>query len=94
MAKTKLTVRVTYSRRKEQFQHAIQGRPCAKVPRKPNNQTRVKKIEGRIKNKDIKIKQLIPQSRNIEVKKNGQVVRQMVVRRKTIYPPRRGNAEY
>ena len=52
MAKTKLTVRATYSPRKEQFQCANQCRPSAKVPRKPNNQTGVKNIDGRIRNKD------------------------------------------
>ena len=69
MAKTKLTAGATYSQRKEQLQHANQRRPSAKVPRKPNNQTGVKNLEGRIRNKDVKIKQLISQSWNTEVKK-------------------------
>ena len=94
MAKTKLTARAAYNRRKEQFQRANQRRPSAKVPRKPNNRMLVKDIEGRTRNKDIKIKQLILQSRNIEVQKNGQVIRRVVVRRKTVYPPRCENAEY
>ena len=45
----------------------------------------IKNIEGRIRNRDIKIKQIIPQSRNIEAEKNGQVVRRMTVRKKTIF---------
>ena len=72
MARTKVTARANYNRRKGQFH------------RRPRSG--IKSIEGRIRNRDIKIKQIIPQSRNIDVKKNGQVVRRMVVRRKTIYP--------
>ena len=52
MAKTKLTARVTYSRRKEQFQCANQRRPSAKVPRKPNNRTGFKNNEGSVINKN------------------------------------------
>lgn len=36
--------------------------------------------------KNIKIKVLLPQSRNVEVKRRGQVVRRMRVRRKAIFP--------
>ena len=41
--------------------------------------------------RNVKIKKLLPQARQIEVKKNGQVVRRMTVRRKTIYPPTKIN---
>ena len=41
--------------------------------------------------KNVKIKKLLPQVKQIEVKKNGQVVRRMTVRRKTIYPPTKAN---
>ena len=41
--------------------------------------------------KNVKIKKLLPQAKQIEVKKNGQVVRRMIVRRKTIYPPTKEN---
>ena len=41
---------------------------------------------GRVNAKNIKIKVLLPQSKNIEVKKRGQVVRRMRVRRKSIFP--------
>ena len=41
--------------------------------------------------KNVKIKKLLPQAKQIEVKKNGQVVRRMTVRRKTIYPPIKAN---
>ena len=43
------------------------------------------------RSRDIKIKKLLPQSKNIEVKKRGQVVRRMTVRRRTIFPPREIN---
>ena len=36
-------------------------------------------------NKQFKIKRLLPQPRNFEVKKRGVVVRRMVVRRETIF---------
>ena len=41
--------------------------------------------------KNVKIKKLLPQAKQIVVKKNGQVVRRMTVRRKTIYPPTKAN---
>lgn len=45
----------------------------------------------RVHPKNIKIKKLLPAAKQIEVKKNGQVVRRMTVRRKTIYPPTKMN---
>ena len=39
--------------------------------------------------RDIKIKKLIAQPRQVSVKKNGQVVRRMTVRRKAYFPGRR-----
>ena len=44
--------------------------------------------------KNIKIKVLLPQSKNIEVKKRGQTIRNMRVRRKTIFPARVRNHTY
>ena len=49
---------------------------------------------GRVNAKNIKIKVLLPQSKNIEVKKRGQVVRRMRVRRKSIFPAAVGNRTY
>ena len=46
----------------------------------------VKNIEEHVRNKQFKIKRLLPQPRNIEVKKRGVVVRRMVERRETIFP--------
>ena len=54
----------------------------------------VKKTEGRIRISGHKIKQLIPQPKNIQVKKEGKVVRRMTVRSKTIYPTQRENIQY
>ena len=49
---------------------------------------------GRVNTKTIKIKVLLPQSKNIEVKKRGQVVRRMRVRRKSIFPAAVRNRTY
>ena len=49
---------------------------------------------GRVDAKNIKIKVLLPQSKNIEVKKRGQVVRRMRVRRKSIFPAAVRNRTY
>ena len=57
MARTKLTAKANYNRRKADYR---QGRV------RPG----VKNIEGRIRNRDTKkTPQIIPQSQNIEVKK-------------------------
>ena len=48
----------------------------------------------RIRNRRYKIKRLIAQSKNVEVKRNGVVVRRMVVRRKAIFPSARRRQEY
>ena len=41
------------------------------------------------RNKGIKIKKLISQPKMVTVKKNGQVLRKMTVRRKAYFPGRR-----
>ena len=47
----------------------------------------VKNIENRrVSNRQFKIKRMMEQPRNIEVKQNGRVICRMVVRRKTICP--------
>ena len=48
----------------------------------------------RIRNRRYKIKRFLAQPRNIDVKRNGRVIRRMVVRRKTIYPSARLRREY
>ena len=44
----------------------------------------IKRIK--IINRRFKIKGVMEQPRNVEIKRNGKVVRRMVVRRRTIYP--------
>ena len=43
---------------------------------------------------DVKIKILLPQGKNVDVKKRGVVIRQMRVRRRSIYPGRVRNNRY
>ena len=49
---------------------------------------------GRINAKNIKIKVLLPQRKDVEVKQRGQVVRRMTVRRKSIFPAAVRNRRY
>ena len=55
-----------------------------------------KEIANRRRNRveNIKIKLLLPQGKNIEVKQRGIVVRRMRVRRCTIFPGRVRNVRY
>ena len=48
----------------------------------------VAKVCRRNRLSDIKIKFLLPQSKNVEIKQRGNVVRQMRVRRRAIFPAR------
>lgn len=48
----------------------------------------------RVRINDIKIKMILPQAKNVDVKKRGVVVRQMRVRRKSIYPGHVRNNRY
>ena len=48
----------------------------------------------RVRNRRYKIKRLMLQPKNIDVKHIGRVVRRMVVRRPTIYPTARRRQEY
>ena len=43
---------------------------------------------------DIEIKFLIPQGKNVEVKKRGNVIRRMRVCRRAVYPARVRNVRY
>ena len=49
---------------------------------------------GRVDAKNIKIKMLLPQIKNVEVKKRGEVVRRMRVRRKSIFHAAVRNRRY
>ena len=48
----------------------------------------------RVRNRRFKIKRMIDQPRNIDVRRNGRVVRRMVVRRRTISPSAKRRREY
>ena len=48
----------------------------------------------RIRNRRYKIKRSLARSKNVDVKRNGRVVRRMVVRRQTIYPSTRRRREH
>ena len=49
---------------------------------------------GRVNAKNVKIKMLLPQSKEVEVKQRGQIVRRMRVRRKSIFPAKIRNRRY
>ena len=85
--------------RKVPGQRRQTARPAANKPG-PSNQRSgrqrigVKNIEGRICGRSLNIKKLLAQQRNIDVKKNGIVVRKMVLRRRTIFPTEVRRAHY
>ena len=55
-------------------------------PRRPAGMGQKNNDQVRVRNGCYKIKRLMFQPKNIDVKQNGRVVRKMVVRRETIYP--------
>ena len=48
----------------------------------------------RVRNRRYQIKRFMLQPRNIDVRRNGRVVRRMVVRRQTVYSSLRCRREY
>ena len=55
----------------------------------------VENVENlRRRNKDINIKKPLAQTKNIQVKHKGQVVRRITIRRKSIFPAKRRQREY
>ena len=66
MASTKLRLRVDCNQRKQvaQLQIARQQRRSVRAP-----EMGVKNIEGRVRNRKFKIKRMMAQSKNVEVKK-------------------------
>ena len=46
------------------------------------------------RNYQIKIKFLLPQSKRVQVKHRGNVVRKVTIRRHAVYPARRRNREF
>ena len=67
----------------------VPGRPVIPAGMGEKNNDRV-----RVRNRRYKIKRLMLQPRNIDVRHNGKVVRRMAVRRRTIYPSLRRRREY
>ena len=68
MAWTKMVARIVSDQRQrllQRRQQAVQGR---------RTRSGVKNIEGKVRNKTFKIKQLIAVPKNVQGKKNGQVV--------------------
>ena len=93
MARTKLTARKSYNLRRNNFQ--IGRPPQQRQKARPSRGIGVKNIENRRrKNKDIKIKELLAQAKNIQVKQRRQVVRRMTVKRKSISPAESRQREY
>ena len=83
MARARITPRRQYAERRENS--------CASQYRF----IRVKNIENwRIRNKYIKIRKIINQFKNTQVKHKGRVVRRMTVRCKSIYPAKKARIEY
>ena len=78
----------TYSTSKKQKKMPnVQLRP--RRPVRPAGMGQKNNDQIRIRNRRYKIKRLIAQPKNVEVKRNGVVVRQMVVRKKAIFPSAR-----
>ena len=92
MARTKIIARMVWDKRRMNLQQRLAAqsagktRPARVAPARRRAISGVKNIEGRIRNRTFKIKKLIAQPKNIQVKKNGQVVRKMTVRRRAIFP--------
>ena len=86
MAKKKMIARIVSDQRRRQFQKRQAAHKWVR--------SGVKNIEGRVRNKTFKIKQLITVPKNILVKKNDQVVWRMTVLRRAIFPTEHKRAEY
>ena len=66
------------------------SKPSFVPANRPRSGVGVKNIERiRVRNRAMKIKKLLPQPKNVEVKKNGVVLRRMVIRRRSHFPGRR-----
>ena len=91
MAQTKMIARIVADQKRQTARAAAvankPGQSNQRKRRQPRQRIEVKNIEGRNRGRSFKIKRLLGQQRNIdEKKKNGLVVRKMVVCRRTISP--------
>ena len=92
MAKTDGMAKRSYNLRRANFQ---QQQPQIQQSRQaPRLYIKVKHIEGRHRNRDIKIKKLLDQFQNIQVKPSGREVRNLTVRQKSMFPAERRQREY
>ena len=88
MVRTKMMARIVSDQRR-QVARAVAAKPGPSNQRRrrqPRQRIDVKNIEGRIRSRTFKIKRLIAQPKNINVKKNGVIVRKMVAQRRAIFP--------
>ena len=86
MVRTKMIARIVQDQRRQAARARARAKPAAAVRpsgqrRVPRQRIRVNNIKGRIRNRTFKIKSLLAQPKNVDVKKRGVVVRKMVVRR-------------
>ena len=72
MARTKMIVRIVADQRRQAARTAAANKPGPSNQRRrrqPRQRIRLKNIEGRIRGRRFKIKRLLAQQRNIDVKK-------------------------
>ena len=85
-----MIARIVADRRRQAARAAAANKPGQSNQRRRRQRRQrigIKNIEGRIRGKSFKIKRLLAQQRNIDVKKkNGIVAGKMVARRRTIFP--------
>ena len=91
MSQTKMIARIVADQKRQTARAAAvankPGQSNQRKRRQSGQRIGVKSIEGRNRGRSFKIKRLLGQQRNIDVKKkNGLVVRKMVVCRRTISP--------
>ena len=68
--------------------------PRLKRPIRPAGQGQKNNDNIRLRNRRYKIKRIPAQPKNVQVRHRGQVVRQMVARRRAIYPALRRQRKY
>ena len=81
MARTRVMARRCYNRRRRQFQCNQNPNPNRNL--ESSGETSRKNIEnGGVRNRDIKIKQLFPKSKNIQFRYRGVVLSEVTIRLK------------
>ena len=92
MARTRLHPQQQSQQQRQQLWN-LMNRPSAPPPPtaqacrlRPTDSVGVKRIQGPRRDKRCKIKQKIQNSKNVDVKHRGQIVRRMTVHRRAVYP--------